>query len=137
MTVRELSQLYWLDREIKYDTERLKTLRSEAESLRSPKFDDMPRGGGTNGTTENLIAEIVDLDAAITAKKIQIIQEKRRLERYIAQIDDSLTRQIFELRFAECMQWAEIAEAVHMSIDGVKKRCYRYLDAEDKKREEI
>ncbi|MGN0556427.1 MAG: hypothetical protein ACI4IV_01115, partial [Acutalibacteraceae bacterium] len=99
MTLKELSQLYYLNREIARDQERLGELRAAASSPASPKYDGMPKSPNTDNKLERYIAEIVDLEAIIEAKVAQCVHEQNRLERYIADIPDSLTRQIFQLRF--------------------------------------
>lgn len=130
MTVKELSQLYWLDKEIVMDEKRLEQLEQQAASVSSPKYDGMPHSHDAGSMTEKLVAEIIDLQAIIAAKQIQCIHEKQRLERYIEQIDDAYTRQIFELRFVERMSWADVAYTVggeSCSEGSVKKICYRYI----------
>jgi hypothetical protein len=128
LTVKELSQLYYLNREIEIDRRRLENLEAKALPA-SPAYDGMPHSHSNDSKVEQLAAEIVDLRAIIAAKQIQCIHERQRLERYIAAIPDSLTRFIFELRFAEGMTWTQVASTVggQNSIDAVKKRCYRYL----------
>ena len=129
MTVKELSQLYWLNKEIEIDQKRLEELEYRAIPG-SPIISDMPPGPHSNESkVEKLAAEIVDLKAIIAAKQIQCIHERQRLERYISEIPDSLTRSIFELRFANGLSWSQVAEYLGggNTIEGVKKRCYRYL----------
>lgn len=83
---------------------------------------------------ERYIAEIVDLEAIIRAKITQCLHERARLERYIAEIPDSLTRQIFQLRFINGLTWVQIAFSVGggNTEEGVRKRVYRYLEQENK-----
>lgn len=129
MTVKELSQLYWLNREIEMDQKRLEELEYQAIPG-SPIISDMPPGPHSNESkVEKLAAEIVDLKAIIAAKQIQCIHERQRLERYISEIPDSLTRSIFELRFANGLPWSQVAASLGggNTTEGVKKRCYRYL----------
>lgn len=135
MTVNELSQLFYLSREIEADKKRLKELELLAESPSSVNLSGIPstpfvRG---NGKVERLSAEIVDLQALIAAKQLQCIHERSRLERYIADIPDSLTRLIFELRFAQQLSWQQVAIRVGggNTLGGVKKRCYRYIATEN------
>ncbi|MCD8340632.1 MAG: hypothetical protein LUC87_00565 [Clostridiales bacterium] len=129
MTIQELSQLYWLNREIELDKQRLAELRSKA-SLRSPSLTGLPGGGDNSSSVERVAAEIVDLQAIIDAKHLQCIHERNRLERYIADIDDSLTRMIFRLRFVDGLSWQQVAASVGggNTADGVRMRVKRYLE---------
>lgn len=133
MTVKELSQLYWLNREIEMDMERLRQLEAAASAPKAQKIDGMPRSPGYGDTLARMVAEIVDLKAIIAAKQQQCIHERSRLERYIAGIPDSLTRQIFTLRFINGLTWYQVAMHIGGNTeDSVKKVCYRYLDKENK-----
>ena len=129
MTLKELSQLYHLTREIEADQKRL----DELTNLIGPstaEYSDMPRGPfNPTSKVERLAAEIIDLKAIIAARQIQCIHERARVERWISTIPDSLTRQIFQLRFADGMSWVAVAERVggEMTDYAVKKRCYRFL----------
>ena len=95
MTIKELSQLYYLNREIERDRERLSILRSKASSMGASGFDGIPKSGSLGGRLEQCIAEIVDLEVIIQAKITQCLHERNRLERYISDIPDSITRQVF------------------------------------------
>ncbi len=129
MTLKELSQIYYLNREIEQDQERLEALRARASATGSPNYDGMPKSPSFENRLERYIAEIVDLEAIIQAKITQCLHECNRLERYIAEIPDSLTRQIFQLRFINGLTWVQIA----LSAGGgnteasVKMICYRYI----------
>lgn len=130
MTLKELSQLYYLNREIEMDQERLADLKTRV-GLSSPQMDGMPHGSGHGESkVEKVAAEIVDLQAIIAAKQIQCIHERARLERYISHIPDSLTRMIFTFRFVNGLPWAQVAASIggDNKEDSVKKVCYRYLD---------
>ena len=130
MTVKELSQLYWLNKEIEADKKRLDELEQLAGNASIAHITGMPRAPHDGSSkVERLAAEIVDLQAIIAARQIQCIHERARLERYINDIEDSLTRQIFQYRFAECMSWAQVAESIggNNTQGSVKMICYRYL----------
>lgn len=133
MTLKELSQLYYLTREIESDQKRLDELSRAACAPSTPNLSGMPRAPhGNDSKVERMAAEIVDLRAIIAARQIQCIHERARLERWISEIPDSLTRQIFLLRFAECLNWAQVAIRIGggNTIDGVRQRVYRYLKAD-------
>ena len=129
MTLKELSQLYYLNREIERDQERLEELRAKASAPGASNYDGMPKSPSFENRLERYIAEIVDLEAIIQAKITQCLHERNRLERYIAEIPDSLTRQIFQLRFINGLPWVQIAFSVGggNTEASVKMTCYRYI----------
>lgn len=129
MTVKELSQLYYLNREIEADQQRLDELEVMVSSPKSLNYDGMPNAPGCSDSLSRMVAEIVDLKALIAAKQIQCIHERNRLERYISSIPDSLTRQIFALRFINGLNWYQTAMHVGggNTEDSVRQRVYRYL----------
>lgn len=128
MTLKELSQLYYLNREIEMDKKRLLELEAQAVSC-SPNLTGMPRSPGISDKVGRYAADIVDLKGIIEAKLQQCIYERNRLERYISEIDDSLLRQIFTYRFVNGLPWEQVAACVGGSNTpaSVKMACYRYL----------
>lgn len=133
MTLKELSQLYYLNREIEMDKNRIEELRAKAESTSSP-LTGMPGNKNPENRLERYIAELVDLEAIVTAKQLQCIHERNRLERYIADIEDSLTRQIFTLRFINGLSWIQVGFRVGggNTDKTVRMNCYRYLNRDKK-----
>lgn len=129
MTLKELSQLYWLNREIEADQRRIDALQVAAYAPPPPDMSGMPHAGETARRVENMAVEITTLQGIIRAKQEQCLYERIRLERYIATIPDSLTRQIFTLRFVNGLDWAQVAYSIGggNTADSVKKTCYRYL----------
>lgn len=129
MTLRELSQLYYLKKEIEHDRQRLAELRSDLLSPKSPSYDGMPKSPNPDPSMERRIAQIADLEAMIQAKIDRCVDERQKLELYIAEIPDSLTRQIFTLRFINGMTWPQIAYSVggNNTEASAKMTCYRYI----------
>lgn len=128
MTLKELSQLYYLNREIEIDQERLEALRVRASAPGSPSYDGMPKSPSFDNRLERLCAEIIDLEAIISAKVIQCVHERNRLERYIADIPDSFIRQIFQLRFVNGLNWQQVAASIgNNTADSVRMACNRYI----------
>ena len=135
MTLKELSQLYHLNREIEMDKERLERLRALISSPSGPNLTGVAGGGSHENRLERYVAEIVDLEAIISAKVTQCLHERSRLERYIADIPDSLIRQIFTLRFINGLSWD--ACAAHIGGGNTWKNlsniCYRYIEKTNSK----
>ena len=134
MTLKELSQLYYLTREIEADQRRLEELEQVAGAPSSSNLSGMPRAQRMDSKIERMAAEIVDLQAIIAARQIQCIHERARLERWISEIPDSLTRQIFSYRFVDRMTWVQVAFRIGggNTAGGVSERCYAYLRKCDK-----
>lgn len=129
MTLKELSQLYYLNREIEMDKRRLQELEVKAVSS-TASLSGMPHGTGVSDRVGRYAADIVDLKGIIEAKLQQCIYERNRLERYIATIDDSLTRQIFTYRFINGLPWEQVAACIggDNNAGSVRMICYRHLD---------
>lgn len=130
MTLKELSQLYHLNREIEADQKRLAKLRLKAYSPSGINLSGMPSGGAYNNRLERLTAEIVDLEGIIEANIKRCIHERNRIERYISDIDDSLTRQIFTYRCVNGLNWTQVAMSIGggNTEEGTKKRFYRHIN---------
>ena len=157
MTVKELSKLYWLNREVEMNKKQLAALEAEIEKdqqelyflrrdldgLASPNLDGMPHGSDVHSPVENTVEHImklestlsrkhdalVNLTARISARQTLIILERDRLEQYIGTIDDSHMRQIFTLRFVNGLPWEQVAASLGAGYMAgtVKKACYRYI----------
>jgi len=107
MTARELSQLYYLNREIEQDNVRLAELEAAAMGT-TTKITGLPHGLNVSNKTA-LAAEIADMRTAIEAKKALCVVEYNRLMRYINGIEDSLIRQILSLRHVNGLSWQQVA----------------------------
>lgn len=129
MTLKELSQLYYLNREIEMDQRRLREL--ELKALPGAQvITGMPHGSSVADIVGRYAAEIADLRGIIEAKHQQCLYERSRLERYIADIDDSLLRQIFTYRFVNGLPWLQVAACIGggNTADSVRVACNRYIE---------
>lgn len=131
MTLKELSQLYWLNREIEMDQQRLREL--ELKALPGAQvLTGMPHAPGVVDKVGTYAAEIADLRGIIEAKHQLCLYERSRLERYISSIDDSLLRQIFTYRFVNGLPWEQVAACIGggNNAGNVRMLCYRYIKQE-------
>ena len=128
MTIKELSQLYWLNKEIERDKTRLAELYAKATGT-SQAITGMPHAPGITDKVGKYATEIADLQKEIERHVVACEQEKVVLEAYINGIPDSLTRQIFHLRFVGGESWEGVADAVggNNSPGGVKQRVFRFI----------
>ena len=128
MTKRELSQLYWLNREIEDDKYKLEELRSASEGG-SVKITGMPHVTGESRSLENYSVLIAEQAELIDAKVKQTIILYNRLNRYIATVSDSLTRQILSLRYVNGLTWDQVAAHIggNNTADSVRMVHNRFL----------
>lgn len=130
MTSKELSNLYYLSREIALDKERLEELRADAAAPASPSLSGMPNGTRTESALEKKSEKIFELEKIIEQKIRQATDEKIRIETYIATVPDSLIRMILTCRFVRLMSWQQIAFKVggYNTADSVRMMCVRFLE---------
>ena len=109
MTQKELSQLYYLRREVEMDTRRLRELEC-----------------GVSPASEG---ERAALRRILRAKRRRCARERRRLEAWIAAVEDSRLRQILTCRFVDGLSWRQTALRTGggNTADGVRMAVKRFL----------
>lgn len=145
MTKKELSQLFYLNREIKQLQQKKKLLEADLKKLSTTvgcvqasqmqvpfKLHSVKvEGIGIKDRNKwlSIKAELQDVKNLIELKLEQQVCEYNRLNRYIQSVDDSLIRQILELRFIEGLSWNKVADGVggNNTEDSVKQACRRYI----------
>lgn len=113
MTRKELSQVAHLRNELRMWEERIAELRSKSLTG-SKEIDGMPfqNTGDVSDTTFNYISQILELQADIDKKRLEIEAAIIEIEEYIVTLDDSLLRQIIEYRCCQCRTWRGVADMI-------------------------
>ncbi|MDD3881719.1 MAG: hypothetical protein PHI27_05655 [Eubacteriales bacterium] len=111
MNKRELSQLYYLNREIEEQQRRLQELEALATSCTS-HITGMPKAQGVVDRLAGYVAEIADLRSLIDLNIKKCFFELNRLNRYINGIEDSQMRLILSLRYINGLSWQQIAFSI-------------------------
>lgn len=127
-TKRELSQLYFLNREIERDKLKLQELRSAAEGT-TTTLTGMPRGSLTSDKVSKYAVEIAELEELISLNMQKCWYEYTRLNRYIASIEDSELRQILSLRCVNGLSWQQVACSMgrDYTADMARMRMERFV----------
>src|SRR5665647_948015 len=133
MTKTELSQLYYLNREIG----QLQIRLSELECLTSScttNITGMPKASDISDKLGKYVAEIADLKSLLDLNLKKCFYELNRLNRYIQSIDDSEMRQIIALRYVNGLSWSQVAASisVYATESSVRKAHDRFLQKESK-----
>jgi hypothetical protein len=127
LTLKELSQLYNLKREIEEDKQRLAALEAEATST-SATLTGMPHGAWISDKT-SLGGNIADLIDTIKQKIDEKNAEYKRLYNYINSIPNSYIRRIFALRFIDGLSWTRTAMLLRGTTpDAARKTVIRYIN---------
>ena len=128
MTKKELSQLYYLNREIEEQQRRLQELEESATSC-TAHITGMPHGSGVADKIGKYAAEIADMRGLLDLNLKKCFYELNRLNRYIASIEDSQMRMILSLRYINGLPWKQIAASISSCVSGesIRKAHERFL----------
>ena len=128
MTRKELSQLYYLQKEIRSDEQRLIDLETTATGI-TANLSGMPSGGRLSDKTA-IAAEIADLKGIIQAKRDMCVLHYNQIMRYVANVDDSMLRQVIMLRNLDMLTWRQIAQKIGggNTEDGIRMAYKRFVD---------
>lgn len=128
MTIKELSELYYLNREIERDKRRLWELEAAATST-TATITGLPHINSISDKTA-IAAEIADIRTKIEAKIMLSVVEYNRLNRYIAGVDDCLMRLILSLRHINGLGWGQVASSIGggNTADSVRKAHKRFVE---------
>ena len=111
MTKKELSQLYYLNREIEEQQRRLRELESLASSC-TAQITGMPKSVQFSDKLAKYAVEIADLKALLDLNLKKCFYELNRLNRYIDSVEDSQMRLILSLRYINGLTWQQIAFSI-------------------------
>ena len=111
MTKKELSQLYYLKKEIKEQQKRLEELETEATSCTS-KITGMPHGMGINDKISKYAVQIADLKGLLDLNLKKCFYELNCINRFIESVEDSEMRMILTLRYIQNLSWQKGAFAI-------------------------
>lgn len=129
MTVQELQQLFYLNKLIEHEKERLEELRS-ALALKTPVLSDMPKASGAKDKIGEIVPAIIDQEAEIEKNLKAYIEARDRILDYISHVPNIRIKTILILRFIDQKSWQEVAESIggKETEYSVKQACYRYVD---------
>ena len=121
MPKKELSQLYYLNREIEEQQRRLAELEVAATSC-TASITGMPKTNGISDKLANYVVETADLKALLDLNLKKCFYELNRLNRYINSVDDSEMRMILSLRYINGLTWLQIAFSIGETDESYPRR---------------
>lgn len=132
MTREEVSQIYYLNREIRKLQHNLEELRGSG--LQSPKIDGMPKAQGRTGSpTERQGVAEADLELQIEALLSEVKRKQREIFEYIGSVEDSMIRMIIIFRCVDLCTWEQVAKNIGgpMTAEAARKAFVRHFEAEN------
>lgn len=132
MTIKDLSQLFYLAEEIKLEQETARRLRDAATGT-GAKISGLPYSGCVSDKTA-LGADLAECAQIVQDRADQSVKEYKRIVSYISRVPDSRMRMIIQLRFIEGYSWGKVARKLGGTNtgDGVRKALERYLEGPKK-----
>ena len=128
MTKQELTQLFYLNKEVQMWQDELSRMRGKS-LIGSPSFTGAQERGDISDRTDNLAASVADTEAIIQGKLVEIQIQRKKIIEYIQSVEDSLMRQILFYRHVSGMGWTKVALSIggNNTADGVRKMHDRFL----------
>lgn len=111
-TKKELSQVYYLEREIINIERMIDEIKSSSINSKNKNFIPTERTNVLKDCTGEKASKIADLSIKLESLKDKIYTEQNKLLEYIKDIEDSRLRQIVMLRCIKLMTWQEVANHI-------------------------
>lgn len=134
MTVKELEQLAYLEKIIRYEQDKLDDLWASVD-LHSPGLSDMPKAHGARDKLGDTVPKIVDQAREIEENILLYKKTRERLLDYINSVPFVRVKMIMKLRFIEQKTWQEVADYIDNGTgketsDSVRMAVNAYLSQE-------
>lgn len=126
MTVEELSQIYYINKEIK-------SLQLELAELRQKNFykpniiTDMPRGGSGEESNLEYVNAVMELEDLINYSLRKLQYQRKKIDEFLESVSDDELRLIMRLRAVNNMSWENIGEEIGKDRRTVSKKFYNYF----------
>lgn len=125
MTKKELSQIYYLNREIEMWQIELESLRD----ISSVKLNGMPKGTDITDATGEKAIRAAQISNIIEGKLKELQIKRKEIYEFITELDDPLMRQIVMYRCLSLCTWEEVAIYVggRNTAESVRKMFDRFF----------
>ena len=132
MTMKELHQLWILNKLIERDEEDIKRIE-ERLGIKSPSLSGMPHNPGAHDKIGEGVPELVDRKNELEERRKQYTAARNELRAYVEAVPDLHVRLIMQLRFLDLKTWQEVADFAggRNSEASVRMLVKRYLKRDD------
>lgn len=125
----ELSQVYWLEKEIEIWEEELRRRKGRSKVKSPAKVTDGSGGGEHKNLTEEDVVTNVEIDAMIRRKQTDLERQRDKILEYIIGIEDSQMRLIVYWRCVKLCPWRVVAKKIGgaNTEEGVRQAFHRHF----------
>lgn len=123
----ELSQAYWLEKEIEIWEEELRRRKGRSKVKSPMKFQE--GSGGQKNVEEEDVVTNVEIEAMIHRKQADLERQRDKILEYIIGIEDSQMRLIVYWRCVKLCPWRVVAKKVGgaNTEEGVRQAFHRHF----------
>lgn len=126
MTVEELSELYYINKEIEQIQKELYDLKNK-NFFKNTILSDMPKGGERLDEFVAYVDDVRTLENMLQYSLRKLQEKRKKIEAFLEGIEDSELRLIMRLRAVNNMKWEEIAGEIGLERTTVSKKFYKYF----------
>ena len=118
-----LQKAYYLDKQIKYDTEELESLKALKVSLKGIDYskDRVQESGSACASYTKVVEKIVSMELKILEDISSLLDIKSKIDMNISRLDNQNERIICKYRHLQFKKWEDIADMMYMSERHVKR----------------
>ena len=126
MTVEEINNIYYINKEIEQIQKELYDLKTK-NFYKSNILTGMPKGNSEHDIFSDYAEDIKTLEDMLhyNLKKLQM--ERKKMEEFLSSIEDVELRLIVRLRAVNNMKWEEIGAELGMERTTVSKKFYKFF----------
>lgn len=121
MTKKELSQLFYINLEIKDIKEKIEEIESRYIGAINYS-NDRVQTGRISDSTRDIAIKVAELTELYEVKLKELFIQRARIERFIDGIEDSDIRLIVRLRHINCMTWEQIGQEMNYHYSTIIKK---------------
>ena len=130
MTVKELSELYYIEKEIVQIQTDIKSLK-EKNFYKKPSLSELIKGSRNYNQVLLYFEQEEELKQELLYQLMRLQKKRKEIEEFLECVVDAEDRLILRLRVVNQMTWQEIANELNLDRTTVSKRFYKFFS--DKK----
>lgn len=126
MTVEELSELYYINKEIEQIQKELHDLKNK-NFFKNSILSDMPKGGERLDEFVTYVDDVRTLENMLQYSLKKLQYKRKQVENFIDNIENAELRLIIRLRSINGMKWDDIGREVNMDRRTVSRKFYSFF----------